>query len=147
MAAGRTASAIEFDAADAAAGRARDMPPPLAQTSAALSGDEPHPQLDAVVELDDVEREISSGDCTMPSLRLKPTAKSSQILRRAHHHGVGAAVIGQRQRGLFRDQPRALAETAIAPGLAIDGADRIVHRLLRGLQPGAMRREWRACSS
>mgnify|MGYP003694033359 CR=1 FL=1 len=47
---------------------------------------------------------ISSGDWTMPSLRLNPTAKSSQVLRRAHHDGVGAAIIGQRNRGLLRNR-------------------------------------------
>ena len=54
-AAGRTASAIEVDAADAAAGGARDMPPPFVD-ALGLRRCQPHPQLDAVVELDDVER-------------------------------------------------------------------------------------------
>ena len=35
-----------------------------------------------------------AGVAMMPSVRLKPTAKSSRSLRRRHHHRVGAAVIG-----------------------------------------------------
>ena len=121
IAAGRTASAIEFDAADAAAGGARDMPPSLADARG-LVDDASHirssmPSSSSTISSDS----ISSGDCTMPSLRLKPMAKSAQILRRAHHDGIGAAIIGQRQRGLLRDQARALAETAVAPDLPIGG--------------------------
>jgi hypothetical protein len=31
-------------------------------------------------------------------------AIAAKVLRRAHDYGVGAAVLGQRQRGFFRDQ-------------------------------------------
>ena len=62
-----------------------------------------------------------------------------EVLRRAHHDGVGAAVIGQRQRGLFRNHARAFAGAAVAPDLAMNGANRIVHWLLRRFDAAAMR--------
>ena len=53
-AAGRIASAIELDAADAAAGGAGDMPAALVQPLR-LRRLQPHPQLDPVVERHDVQ--------------------------------------------------------------------------------------------
>ena len=48
---------------------------------------------------------ISAARRTMPSVRLKPDGEVLQVGRRRQHHRVGAAVIGERDRGLFRDRP------------------------------------------
>ena len=122
IAAGRTASAIDFDAAEAAAGRAGDMPPPLVQPRPP-SRCASHMRSSMPSSCSTISRDsISSGDWTMPSVRLKPTAKSSQILRRRHHHGVGAAVVGQRDRGLLRDRR---ASPALSAAVAPDLRDRL----------------------
>ena len=51
--------------------------------------------------------------------RTEANGKVGQILRRTHHDGVGAAIIGQRQRGLFGDQARAFGQATSAPDFSI----------------------------
>jgi len=47
---------------------------------------------------------------------------------------MGAAVIGKRHSGLFRDRTTAQAETAFPPNLAMNDSDRFHHQLLRCFQ-------------
>ena len=134
IAAGRTASAIES---------MPQMPQPVGPaicrrrslSEFGLGRRQPHPQLDAVVEFDDIERVDLVRRLHDAFAEAEADREIPQVLRRAHHHGVGAAIIGQRQRGLLRDQARAFAEAAVAPDLPIDCADRIVHPLTPRLPP------------
>ena len=106
------------------------MPPPFAE---ALGPGlrQPHPQFDAVVERHDIERfDIFSG-LHDAFAEAEADGEIPEVPGRPHHHRIGAAIIGQRQRGFFRDGARALADAVIAPDQTIDRANRIVHRLFR----------------
>src|ERR1700733_2189541 len=127
------------------------MPPPLAQPVGPRLR-QPHPQFDAVVEIDDIERVDIGRRLDDAFAEAKADREIFEVAWRGYHHGVGAAIIGQRQRGLFRNDARAFAKAAlnkaaIAPDLAIDWANRFPHGYSAASTTGAMRREWRACSS
>ena len=122
------------------------MSPPLAQPIRPGLG-QPHPQLDAVIEADDIERFDIVGALDDAFAQAEPDGEVFEVLRRAHHHGVGAAVVGQCQRGLFRNHTRAFAGAAVAPDLALDGANRVVHFYSAASIVAAIRLLWRACSS
>ena len=107
---------------------------------------QPHAQLDAVIEFDDVERFEIAERLHDALVEAESDGEIAQVLRRAHHDRVGAAIVGQRQRGLFRDQPRAISEPAVSPGFAFRWTDRAAHGY-SAASAGAMRREWRACAS
>ena len=91
---------------------------------------------------------ISSGRLDDAFAEAEADREIFEILRRAHHHGIGAAIIGQRQRGLFRNRALAVADAGRRARLAIDACepDR-ASSIPRHPPTGAMRREWRACSS
>ena len=74
---------------------------------------EPHAQLDAEFLLDDIQP-LDFVDRRHDAFgQAEAERKVFEILRRRHHHGVGAAVIGERDRRLLRD--RALAGSAAVP--------------------------------
>ena len=136
-----------LDAAEAAAGRARDMAPPLVEPLG-VRRLEPHPQLDAVVELDDVERADLVGGLHDAFAEAEADREIPQVLRRRHHHGVGAAIVGEGDRGLLRDRRGALADAAVAPDPTIGRCEPVrASRYSAASTAGAMRRDWRACSS
>ena len=116
------------------------MPPPLAQPIRFGLG-QPHPQLDAVVEGDDIERFNIIEALDDAFAQAEPDGEVFEVLRRAHHHGIGAAIIGQRQRGLFRNHPRAFAGAAVAPDLALNGANRVVHVYSAASMVASIRRD------
>src|SRR6266700_4117408 len=135
------------DAADAAAGRTRDLAPPLAD-ALGPGGCKPHPQLDAIVEVDDVERKDLVRRLYDAFAEAEADRKVLEIMRRRHHHGIGAAIIGQRDRRLLWHKPCAALDAPAAPGPAVDHTDRFVHPPHSAASTtGRMRREWRACSS
>ncbi len=80
------------DAAQAAAGRSRDMPAPLAEPRR-TRGLQPHLHVDTIVEGDDIDRDdvILAVDDTLG--QAESHRKIFEISRRSHHDGVGAAVI------------------------------------------------------
>ena len=122
------------------------MPPPFAEP-VRPGRLKPHPQLDAVIDRHDVQRVDISRGLHYAFAEAEADRKILQILRRAHHHRIGAAVIGQRQRGFLGNGARVLAKAAVAPDLTINNVNRIVHGYSAASTAGAMRREWRACSS
>ena len=122
------------------------MPPPLIDKTGCCGG-KPHPQFDAAVEFNDVERKNLITRLYDALAQTESNREIAQISRRAHHHGRGTAIIGQRNRGFLRDQPRTRTKLAIAPDLPDGFADGIVHLHSAASVAGAMRREWRACSS
>ena len=67
---------------------------------------------------------ISAGARTMPSDKLKPMAKSVEIGRGRHHDREGGAAVGQGDRGLFRNGPRARRHGAVAPDQALNRNNR-----------------------
>src|SRR6185437_4423623 len=103
-------------------------------------------QLDAVIELDDIEGFDVVGRLQDAFVEAEADGEIRQVLRRAHHHGVGTAIIGQRQRGLLRNDARALGETAVSPGFPLRWAGRAA-RHYSAASAGAMPRECLACSS
>ncbi|MGY4550115.1 hypothetical protein ACVMDO_005544 [Bradyrhizobium sp. USDA 4513] len=113
-AAGRTRLADGIEPAQAAAGRSGDVAPSLGDPLGPV-GPEPHPKLDAVIELDDVEGLDLVGRLHDAFAQAEAHGEVAEVLGRAHHHGVGAAIIGQRERRLLRDQARAVAEDAVTP--------------------------------
>ena len=121
------------------------MPPPFAEAGRFFVR-QPHPQLDAIVEIDDFERGDFLTRLHDSFAEAEADREVVEVLRRAHHDGIGAAVIGERQRGLFRNRTRSLAEARISPYQTVDGANRIAHGY-SAASSGAIRREWRACSS
>src|ERR1700730_9262094 len=105
---------------------------------------QPHPQFDAVVEIDDVKRTDIFRRLHDAFADAESDGEILQVPRRSHHDGIGAPIIGQRDRGFLRDQPRALAAITIAPDLTTDDADSVVHRSYSAASAGAaIRREWR----
>ncbi len=122
------------------------MPPPLAQPICSGLG-QPHPQFDAVIERHDIQRFDIVGTLDDTFVQAESDGEVFEILRRAHHHGIGAAIVGQRQRGLFRNHTRAFAGAAVAPDLAMNGANRLVHFYSAASIVAAIRLLWRACSS
>ena len=92
-----------LDAANTAAGGTGDMAPPLVDQRGA-GWPQPHPQFDAVVEFDNVETVDLVGGLHDAFAEAEADGEIAQILRRAHHDGVGAAIIGQRDCGLFRNR-------------------------------------------
>src|ERR1700730_9044922 len=107
----------------------------------------PHPHLDAVIEFDDLKGFDVFSRQHDAFAKAESNREIPEVLRRGHHDGIGAAIVGESDRGLSRDPPRAFADAAIAPDLTIDGANRIAHDYSAASTTGAMRREWRACSS
>ena len=72
-----------------------------------------------------------------------------EVLRRRHHHGVGAAVVGEGDRGLLRDRALAVGEArrrrqAVRATRSIGGATRLYSAASTA---GAMRRLSRENSS
>src|ERR1700733_518350 len=122
------------------------MPPPLAEP-ARPGLRQPHSQFDAVIEFHDLEGFDVVSRKHDAFAQAESNREILQILRRRHHDGIGAAIVGQGDRGLFRDRPAAFADAAVAPDLTIDSADRIGHDYSAASTTGAIRREWRACSS
>ncbi|OIQ68479.1 hypothetical protein GALL_499290 [mine drainage metagenome] len=114
------------DPAYTATGGTRDAPPPFIEPIR-IRLREPHSQLDAVVEIDDIERTDIVRGLHDPLSEAEPDREIRQILRRAHHHGISAAIIGDRDRGLFRNGTRARAYAAVAPDLTINRAHRVAH--------------------
>src|ERR1700722_4089530 len=108
---------------------------------------QPHPQLDAVIEFDDLKGSDVFSRQHDAFAKAESNREIPEVLRRGHHDGIGAAIVGERDRGLFRDRPRAVAGSPNAGELTIDGANRIAHDYSAASTTGAMRREWRACSS
>src|SRR5918996_185249 len=85
---------------------------------------EPHPQFDAVIEVHDIERDDISYRVDDAFAQAEAKRKVFQILRCRHHYGIGAAVICDRYRGLFRNRTTARACTACPPILAMNGSGR-----------------------
>ena len=105
---GRSASVEALDAAQPAAGRARHVPPSIVQGGRARFA-QPHPQLDASPGLDDLQPVDLVGRRDDAFGEAEAEREILQILRRRHHHGVGAAVIGEGDGGLLRDHAFAVA--------------------------------------
>ena len=123
------------------------MPPPLVE-AIRVRWLEPHPQLDAVVEMHDIERTDIVRGLHDAFAEAEPDREIPQVLRRSHHHGIGAAIVGQGKRGLLGNRAPATACATLAPDLAIDGANGGVHvGYSAASTERAMRLEWRACSS
>src|SRR5258708_4782287 len=122
------------------------MPPPLGEP-VGFRLRQPHPQLDAVIEMHDVQRFDIVRKLHDAYAEAESNREILQIQRRSHHDGIGAAIVGQRDWGFFRYSARAFACAAVAPDLPVNCADRIVHGYSAACTTGAMRREWRACSS
>ena len=124
-----------IDAADAAAGRARDMPPPLVERSA-LRRCQPHPQLDAVVEFDDIERvdlvrRLHDAFAEAEADRQSPAGSAAcpSSRRRCRHYRSARCAVSS---GIRRvPSPR----LTVAPDLPIDGMDRAGHALTPRLPP------------
>src|ERR1700739_4202042 len=118
------------------------MPPPLTQPIR-RGLRQPHPPFDAIVEFDDLKgRDVFSRQHDAFA-EAESHREIPEVLRRGHHDGIGAAIVGEGDRGLFRDRPGAFAEAAIAPDLTIDGANRIAHVYSAASTTGGMRRGWR----
>src|SRR6202167_3869382 len=106
------------------------MPPAFTQPGGFLIR-QPHPQLDAVVQIDDLEGGDFFRRLYDAFAEAEADRKMREIFWRAHHDSVVAAIKGQRQRGLFRNRTRAFAEAVIPPCQSVDGANRIAQSLLR----------------
>src|SRR5271170_2128437 len=71
-----------IDSAEPAAGRSRNMSPPLTQMRGFLVR-QPHPQFDAVVEIDDLEGDDFFRGSDDPFVEAEADGKILEILRRA----------------------------------------------------------------
>ena len=74
-----------------------EIPPPLAQGGRARLG-EPHAQFDAGIMLDDVELTDIGRRRNQAFGEAEAERKVFEIVRRRHHHRIGAAVIGEGDR-------------------------------------------------
>src|SRR3984893_14177805 len=119
-----------FDAAQSAPCRSCNMPPTLPQTIG-FWFTEPHPQFDTVIERYNVQGLDICSRADDALAQAEADRKILQVLRRRHHHRMGAAVIGKRHSGLFRDRTTAQAETAFPPNLVANDSGRFLHQLLR----------------
>ena len=103
---GRIASARLSMPHKPAAGRTRHVTAALGERVDPRLGD-PHPQLDAVVARDDLD----VVDLVRPRddafRQAEADGEILEIVRRRHHHRIGEAVVGERDRGFLGD--RALA--------------------------------------
>ena len=115
-----------FDAAEPAAGRAGEMPPPLAQGRRARLG-EPHAQFDAGLVLDDLELADIRRRSDKAFGEAEAERKILEVLRRRHHHRIGAALIGEGDGGLLGDDALAVGRALAAPDRALDGHRRLAH--------------------
>src|SRR5260370_24608767 len=106
----------------------------------------PHSQLDAVVKMNNVQRFDLVGELDDTFAQAEADREIAQVLRRAHHHRIGAAVVGQGDRGLFGNGTRTFAEADCAPDLTINDAARIVHPYSAACIDGAIRRASRGPS-
>src|SRR5882757_2837276 len=112
-----------FDAAQSAARRPGHAPPSLLQAIGSRLT-KPHPQLDTVIEVDDVQRVDIGRRVDDAFAQAEAEREVLQILRCRHHYGIGAAVIGDRYRGLLWNRTTARARSACPPTLAINGSGR-----------------------
>src|SRR5258708_5951304 len=103
------------------------MPPSLVQ-AIRPGWRKPHPQLDAVVKMNNVQRFDVVGELDDTFAEAEADGEIAEVLRRTHHHSIGSAVVGQRDSGLFGNGTQTFAEAACAPDLTINHANGIVHR-------------------
>jgi hypothetical protein len=81
---------------------------------------QPHPQLDPEILLDDLEMAnlVRRGNNAFGEAEAE--REILQILRRRHHHGIGAAIIGEGDRDLLGNDSLAVDEPLRPPGRARD---------------------------
>ncbi len=115
-----------FDAAQAAAGRTGEMTPPFAERGGARL-DQPHAQFDTAIVFDDLDLTDVGQGRNKTFGEAEAECKILEILRRRHHHRVGAAVVAEGDRGLFGDDALAGGDALTAPDQAVDGGRRLPH--------------------
>ena len=137
-----------FDAAEPAAGRAGEMPPPLAQGRGAR-GSASHMRSSMPVSCSMISRwRISRRRSDDAFGEAEAEREILEVLRRRHHHRIGAAVVGEGDGGLLGDDALAVGRALAAPDRARDGNRRIAHAATPRPRPcAAMRRLLRASSS
>src|SRR5262249_53258938 len=115
-----------FDPAQPAAGRPGEVASPLAMPRAARRR-QPHAQLDAERSLDHLQALdlVEGGDDSFG--QAETVGEILEVLRRRHHDGTGAAVIGEGDGGLLGDCALADGAAVWAPGDARDARKRWRH--------------------
>src|SRR5260370_7627645 len=107
-----------MDTADPAPGGAGHIPPPLIDSHGS-GWCQPHPELNAIIELDDIQRVDLVRRLRDALPEAETNSEIPQILRSSHHHGVRAAVIGQRNTGFFWNEPPARPHPPAPPHLPL----------------------------
>src|ERR1700738_3082400 len=97
------------------------MTPPALQSIRTRSG-KPNPQFDAVFHAQYVERLNVAGAIDDAFVQAEAEREVLEIQRCRHHHGVGAAIVCQGDRRLFRDRTRPLTLAILLPSLAANDA-------------------------